>query len=476
MSNVFGITAYAYRWYADDGSESASTALAAENTSLAISNLADFPIVLRYGVQESGAGSAAGASTDDYQLQYSLNGGAFTNVTAASSVVQGYTSSNLTDAAATTSRLSAGTGSFVAGEIAETDGLLTDWALTANNYSDLVFAIQILAAGTADGDSITFRVLRNGAVFTAYSITPALTIQNVYTHTADPGAVAITGTAATLKRILTLTAAAGSVAITGTDATLAKRVTMTADAGAVAITGTDASLERGLEVAADSGSVPITGTAATMYRRITLDATSGNVPITGTAAALLYHRELAAESGNVPITGTAADLERGLEVNAEAGNVPITGTDATLTYAPNGGYTLTAEAGAVPIAGTAAALLYMRALAAAAGSIPITGNDATLELTRSLAASAGNVPITGTDAAMFRRLRLTAEVGAVPITGTDATLSRIELGEGVTPIHLDPAPPVRSVEVSYTRASSWGSTRGEFFGLGRRRVRPRGGT
>jgi hypothetical protein len=175
MTNTFGITARAYRWYAD-GTETGAAAVAAENTQYTALVLADFPIVLRYGVQESGSGTASGASTDDYQLQYSLNGGAFTNVTAASSVVQGFTSADLTDAAGTTQRLSAGTGSFIAGEIAESDGLLTDWALTANNYSDLLFAIQILAASTAEADVITFRVLRNGSVFNTYSVTPQITV------------------------------------------------------------------------------------------------------------------------------------------------------------------------------------------------------------------------------------------------------------------------------------------------------------
>lgn len=186
MTNTFGITARAYQWYAD-GTETGAAALAAENASHGLVVSGNTAIVLRYGVQESGAGTASGLTTDDYQLQHNLNGAGFVDTTAASTVAQGFTSANLTDADPTTQRLSAGTGSFVAGEISETDGLLTDWQLTANNYSELLYAIQIIDADTAVGDSITFRVRRNGGVFNTYSVTPTMTI--VVNATATPSTV-----------------------------------------------------------------------------------------------------------------------------------------------------------------------------------------------------------------------------------------------------------------------------------------------
>jgi hypothetical protein len=186
-TNTFGITARAYRWYAD-GTETGAAALAAENASHGLVVSGNTAIVLRYGVQESGAGSASGLTTDDYQLQHNLNGAGFVDTTAGSTVVQGFTSADLTDADPTTQRLSAGTGSFIAGEISETDGLLTDWQLTANNFSELLYAIQVIDADTAVGDSITFRVLRNAGVFNTYSVTPTLTV--VLNAIATPSTVA----------------------------------------------------------------------------------------------------------------------------------------------------------------------------------------------------------------------------------------------------------------------------------------------
>lgn len=185
MTNVFGITARAFRFY-EDGTENGSTAVAAENANITRYE-GSTDLHLRYGVQESGSGSASGATTDDYQLQYSKNGGAYTNVTGSSSNVVGYDSSNLTDAASTTQRLSAGTGSFIAGEICESDGLLTDWQLTANNHSELLYAIRLVPADLANGDTLDFRVLRNGSVFNTYSVTPRITITT--TQNVDPGGV-----------------------------------------------------------------------------------------------------------------------------------------------------------------------------------------------------------------------------------------------------------------------------------------------
>jgi len=176
VSNVFGITARAFRFY-EDGSETGSTAIAAESTNITRSVVAgNSALQLRYGVQESGAGSASGATTDDYQVQYAKNGGAYTSVGAATTNVRAFPSANLTDAAATTQRLSAGSGSFVAGEIDEADGIVTDWQLTANNFSELLYSLELVSADLAHNDTLDFRVLRNGAVFNTYSVTPRITV------------------------------------------------------------------------------------------------------------------------------------------------------------------------------------------------------------------------------------------------------------------------------------------------------------
>lgn len=94
--------------------------------------------------------------------------------TATASGVKPFASTNLTDGGATTNRLGAGTGSFVAGEISET-GLITDHQLTASNFTEHVFSTTLVASVLANNDTLDFRVLKNGRTF-GYTATPRITI------------------------------------------------------------------------------------------------------------------------------------------------------------------------------------------------------------------------------------------------------------------------------------------------------------
>ena len=80
----------------------------------------------------------------------------------ASSTVIPYDDPNLTGTGPTTNRLGAGTGSFVAGKISE-DGTVNDFGWTANNYTELLYSLKFVKADLANGDTLRFRVLRNGA-------------------------------------------------------------------------------------------------------------------------------------------------------------------------------------------------------------------------------------------------------------------------------------------------------------------------
>ena len=96
-----------------------------------------------------------------------------------------YNSANLTEGAATTNRLTGGTGSFVAGKVSET-GLVSDLAISTSNYTELLYSLTLKAADLANGDTLRFRVLRNGATTgLTYTQTPMINITK--------GAVAATG-------------------------------------------------------------------------------------------------------------------------------------------------------------------------------------------------------------------------------------------------------------------------------------------
>ncbi len=461
MTNVFGITARAYQWY-EDGTEAGAAALASENTSYDLLVISDAPIVLRYGVQESGSGSASGASTDDYQLQYSLNGGAFTNVTAASTVVQGFTSANLTDAAATTQRLSAGTGSFVAGEIAETDGLLTDWALTANNFSELLFAIQVLAADTAEDDSITFRVLRNGAVFNTYSVTPTLTVtvippEIVGTLSVTLGNATLSSTGVvdvngTLSKTLDA-AALSSTGVVDVNGTLSK----TLDDATLVATGTaeqggvngEVSQTLGNATLSSAGVVDVNGTLSKTLDAATLSST-GVVDVNGAVSQTLGNATLAA-TGVVDVNG-AVTATLGNATLAATGSVEDRGT-VTQTL---GNATLSSS-GSVEVRGSLSTSLAGASLAAegVVGDPPVEGVlNATLG--PATLVSTGSVEVRGEVNTQLAGLGLTAtgsvEVsGAVARTLANATLtSSGSVGEPV----VIPGDPTSTVECHHATSGS----------------------
>jgi hypothetical protein len=166
----------AFRFY-DDGTEAGSTAIAAQDTNISRDVAAgNSNLQLRLRAQEINA--LSGAAVDDFQLQYSKNAGAYTNVTGASANVRGFNSASLSDGGATTNRLGAGTGSFVAGVIAE-DGLADNHQITTSNYTEYLFSLTLVSADLANADTLDFRLLRNGVTIAAYSVAPRITITKV---------------------------------------------------------------------------------------------------------------------------------------------------------------------------------------------------------------------------------------------------------------------------------------------------------
>ena len=96
-------------------------------------------------------------------------------VTIASPVV-GFNSSHLTEGEATTNRLGAGTGSFVAGKVSE-DGTANDTQITASNFTEEMYSLTLVASELANGDTLDFRVLRNALTTgMTFTVTPRITV------------------------------------------------------------------------------------------------------------------------------------------------------------------------------------------------------------------------------------------------------------------------------------------------------------
>ncbi len=191
MSNKFVADADAFRFYEDDGSpsESASTPIDAQDTNVPRALTSDNQLHLRYRVQEVGDGDVDGETTDDYTLEFQENGGGgWAAITASSSIVQADTSSLLSDGSATTNRsapdgITDGSGSFVAGEQEDGDGEITDSQLTGNDFTEHVWALDLISADWGSTDFIEFRMRYNGGGMTN-SVTPRIT-KAVFTPDAD---------------------------------------------------------------------------------------------------------------------------------------------------------------------------------------------------------------------------------------------------------------------------------------------------
>ena len=86
-----------------------------------------------------------------------------------------YDSPNLTDGAATTNRLGAGTGSFVAGKVSEM-GVVDNFSWTANSYTELLYSLALVKTDLVNGDTLRFRVRRNGMALTSYAQVPTINV------------------------------------------------------------------------------------------------------------------------------------------------------------------------------------------------------------------------------------------------------------------------------------------------------------
>ncbi len=188
------LTQAAFGFY-EDGTESASTAIAAQDTNIS-RDVAPGNSVLQLRLRLQETNGASGAATDDYQLQYSKNGGAYTNVTGASANVRGFNSASLADGGATTNRLTGGSGTFLAGVISE-DGLADNHQITRSRYTEYLYSLTLISADLANNNTLDFRVLRNGATINSYSVTPRINVAKPVIpgrfNAVEPGGDALTG-------------------------------------------------------------------------------------------------------------------------------------------------------------------------------------------------------------------------------------------------------------------------------------------
>lgn len=163
-----------YRFRNDDGSETGATWLAALNTNVTVEPGSTIRR-LRMLVQNT----ASGAGTDvDLEWQYNKNSAGWNNITTSSSVVQAVASANFANGDDCTQQL--GSGTFHSNN----DGMTEDGTagganldLAGNAEVETELSFQILSADVVDGDTIQFRLTRDGGtVLDTYTRTPQATV------------------------------------------------------------------------------------------------------------------------------------------------------------------------------------------------------------------------------------------------------------------------------------------------------------
>lgn len=355
-------TAAAFRFYDDDAGEAASTPLANQDTNVTINvDAGNVPFQLRYRIQNAAA--VAGAATDDYALQRSHNGGAYATINGTTTAILAAAAGLTNDAASTnraTNGITDGTGSFVAGE-QSSDGIVDNWALTASNFTELVWGGTVVAADVSNGQTITFRVSFNGGTpGMTNSVTPTITVQKTSTVAITGTNVVGTGAVGSFGKTVSLALSGnegtGAVGTVGTNVAYSVAITGEAGTGAVgslvpsfslALTGEEGTGAVGTVLAAAQYTVAITGESATgavgSFAKSLSLALSG-VGGTGSEGSLVPSFSLAATG--VEGTGAVGDLAKtitvtlgGSEGTGDVGTLaPATGVSVAITGNMGVGY------------------------------------------------------------------------------------------------------------------------------------------
>ncbi len=173
-----------------------------------------------------------------------------------------------------------------------------------------------------------------------------------YSINAEPGAYALSGSAAGLLATRTLPALPGTYALTGSPATL----------------------QRGFQMNAAPGSYTLSGSPAGLLAARTLTALPGAYTLAGSPAGLLAGRVLQAGPGVYVLAGVGAALLKGSVIRAEPGAYVLVGAPAGLVT----GRLLRADTGEYLFVGQPAGLTAGRVITAAPGAYVLTGVDAGL--------------------------------------------------------------------------------------------------
>lgn len=232
------------------------------------------------------------------------------------------TSTQYADGAATTAQLTAPAGKttsdFDAGVMVEAQALADAVDTTADDYTEIEWALVAVSGVAADTDVYEFRVTRNGGALTTYTVTPELTIgaaslaPATVAATVTIGTPTLTATATVTPTTVAVTVSVGTPAVTATAVPTPATVAAVATVGAPSIlTGGDPSpttVQATATVGAPTISVSRVATPATVQAVATVGAPTLQIsvlPATVTATVSVGTPTATATANLTPATVTA---------------------------------------------------------------------------------------------------------------------------------------------------------------------------
>ncbi len=370
--------------------------LAAINTNITLPIYGTRTIRCKVRIQETG-GKAG--SSNSFQFQFNKNSTGQTSITTTSNNLRAVDSPTMTGAGATTNKLGAGTGSFVAGKVSETGAAVM--TLTASNFTELDFVISLRAVDLAAADAMVLRTLVDLATM-PYNQTPTVTA----------------GTVTLMAQAYTMTATQQSFSLTGQSTALKADRRMTADQSTFTLTGQNVALPRGHSLPLVQASFTLTGQATALRAARRLAFVNGAFTLSGQTTALKYGRAFAPGVGTFTLTGEGASLRAGRRVAPVNASFTLSGQATALRAA----HAIAPTAATFTLSGQATALRTARQLALANGSFALSGQNATPRAARQIALGLGSFALTGEDATLRADRQLAAAVSSFTLSGQDLAL------------------------------------------------------
>ena len=191
-----------FQWGDDDAGETTHTLLGTVSSSqdfdVTSGNVQQF---LRLVIAETGG--AEGDEGAGFQLEFSINGGAYTNLTTTSTGCKAYDSTNVTEGEGGDTTQRVGTGTF----ISTNEGIIEDGtgdftvAFSGTDETEALYTVEFVTADLSDNDSINFRVAALDGWTSVANAT--ITLSGVVDHVATGALLAqdavTSGSAAVIK-------------------------------------------------------------------------------------------------------------------------------------------------------------------------------------------------------------------------------------------------------------------------------------